>query len=80
MAADATPPALPGTGTLTEAASKRYLAACGLPIPQGRLATSLAEARDAADALGCLFGEVGLAGVWHIGRKVEEGLFFVVEV
>ncbi|HEV8015549.1 MAG TPA: acetate--CoA ligase family protein [Stellaceae bacterium] len=45
-------PPLPAAGTLTEAASKQYLAACGLKIPPGRLATSLAEAREAATALG----------------------------
>jgi acyl-CoA synthetase (NDP forming) len=45
-------PPLPGTGTLTEAASKTYLAACGLKVPPNRLATSLAEAREAAAALG----------------------------
>jgi acyl-CoA synthetase (NDP forming) len=48
----AVPPRLPGGGTLTEADSKKYLAACGLKIPQNRLATSLAEAREAAAALG----------------------------
>jgi acyl-CoA synthetase (NDP forming) len=47
-----TPPALPGSGTLTEAASKAYLAALGLNVPPGRLATSLSEARAAAQALG----------------------------
>ena len=46
------PPALPGTGTLTEAASKIYLAALGLKVPSGRLATSLIEARAAAETLG----------------------------
>lgn len=46
------PPALPGSGTLTEAASKAYLAAQGLNVPPGRLATSLSEAREAAHALG----------------------------
>lgn len=46
------PPALPGSGTLTEAASKAYLAALGLKVPPGRLATSLSEAREAAHALG----------------------------
>ena len=46
------PPALPGKVTLTEAASKAYLAALGLKVPPGRLATSLAEARAAAASLG----------------------------
>ncbi|HEY3917617.1 MAG TPA: acetate--CoA ligase family protein [Stellaceae bacterium] len=50
-AAVKTPP-LPGRGTLTEAAGKAYLAACGLTAPEGRLATSLHEARAAAEALG----------------------------
>ncbi len=50
-AAVAAPP-LPGRGTLTEAASKAYLAALGLAIPKGRLARSLAEARAAAQAIG----------------------------
>jgi acetate---CoA ligase (ADP-forming) len=45
-------PSFKGTGTLSEASSKTYLAACGLKIPHYRLATSLAEARDAAVALG----------------------------
>ena len=46
-----TPP-LAGTGTLTEAASKRYLAACGMKMPPGKLATTLAEAREAARGIG----------------------------
>lgn len=46
------PPALPGLGTLTEAASKAYLAACGMKMPEGRLATSFPEAREIAQALG----------------------------
>ena len=46
-----TPP-LPGKGTLTEAASKNYLAACGLKVPPGGLATSLAEAREVANKIG----------------------------
>jgi acyl-CoA synthetase (NDP forming) len=46
-----TPP-LPGSGTLTEAAGKAYLAACGIDVPDGRVATALSEARDAAAALG----------------------------
>ena len=46
-----TPP-LPGGGTLTEAASKQYLAACGMKMPRGKLATTLAEARQAAQAVG----------------------------
>ncbi|HVA11748.1 MAG TPA: acetate--CoA ligase family protein [Stellaceae bacterium] len=46
------PPSLSGVGTLTEATSKSYLAACGLKVPQGKLATSLTEARDAAKAIG----------------------------
>jgi acyl-CoA synthetase (NDP forming) len=45
-------PALPGSGTLTEAASKQYLAACGMKMPQGKLATTVAAARDAAKAIG----------------------------
>jgi acyl-CoA synthetase (NDP forming) len=40
------------SGTLTEAASKQYLAACGMKMPQGKLATTLAEAREAAKAIG----------------------------
>ncbi|HEX3971124.1 MAG TPA: acetate--CoA ligase family protein, partial [Stellaceae bacterium] len=46
-----TPP-LPGYGTLTETVSKQYLAACGMTMPQGRLATSFAEAREIAQSLG----------------------------
>jgi hypothetical protein len=38
------------------------------------------DLEDAADALGGLLGEVGLAGVGHVGREVEEGLLFVIEV
>jgi acetate---CoA ligase (ADP-forming) len=45
-------PALPGSGTLTESASKRYLAACGMKMPQGMLATTLAAARETAQAIG----------------------------
>jgi acetate---CoA ligase (ADP-forming) len=40
------------SGTLTEAASKQYLAACGMKMPQGKLATTLVEAREAAKAIG----------------------------
>jgi acyl-CoA synthetase (NDP forming) len=40
------------SGTLTEAASKRYLAACGMKMPPGKLATNLAEARQAARGIG----------------------------
>ena len=40
------------SGTLTEAASKQYLATCGMKMPPGRLATTLAEARAAAQAVG----------------------------
>jgi acyl-CoA synthetase (NDP forming) len=39
-------------GTLTEAGSKQYLAACGMKMPPGKLATTIAEARDAAKAIG----------------------------
>jgi acyl-CoA synthetase (NDP forming) len=45
-------PAFPGAGTLTEAASKQYLAACGMKMPRGKLAMTLAEARQAAQAIG----------------------------
>jgi acyl-CoA synthetase (NDP forming) len=45
-------PALPGRRTLTEQASKTYLAACGLKMPKGRLARSLAEARGSATEIG----------------------------
>jgi acyl-CoA synthetase (NDP forming) len=45
-------PELPGNGMLTEAASKQYLAACGMKMPPGKLATTIAEARDAAKAIG----------------------------
>jgi len=40
------------SGTLTEAASKHYLAACGMKMPAGKLAATLAEAREAAQAIG----------------------------
>jgi acetate---CoA ligase (ADP-forming) len=40
------------SGTLTEAASKRYLASCGMRMPEGKLATTLADARDAGQAIG----------------------------
>ena len=43
-------PASPGT--LTEAASKHYLASCGMKMPHGKLATTLAEVREAAQAIG----------------------------
>jgi acyl-CoA synthetase (NDP forming) len=45
-------PMLPGRGTLGEHASKRYLAACGLAIPEGRLAQTLGEAQAAAASIG----------------------------
>jgi acyl-CoA synthetase (NDP forming) len=40
------------SGALTEAASKRYLAACGMKMPAGKLAANLGEAREAARAIG----------------------------
>jgi acyl-CoA synthetase (NDP forming) len=45
-------PWLLGSGTLTEATSKEYLAACGMKMPSGRLATTRAEAHAAAQAIG----------------------------
>src|SRR5215469_788379 len=45
-------PALNAKGTLTEAASKRYLASCGMKMPPSALATTLAEAREAAQTIG----------------------------
>jgi acyl-CoA synthetase (NDP forming) len=39
-------------GTLTEAASKHYLAACGMKMPHGKLVTTIAEARQAAQTIG----------------------------
>ena len=41
---------------------------------------ALGDLKNTADALGCLFGEVGLARIGHVGREVEKRLFFVVEV
>ena len=41
---------------------------------------ALGDLEDAADALGGFVGEVGLARVGHVGREIEEGLLFVVEV
>lgn len=46
------PPPVPRHGTLTEHVSKLYLAGCGLKMPQGRLAQTLAEAQEAAAAIG----------------------------
>lgn len=45
-------PALPVRGALTEHASKTYLAACGLKMPQGRLAKTIAEAQATAAEIG----------------------------
>jgi acyl-CoA synthetase (NDP forming) len=45
-------PALPGRGTIPEYAAKAYLAQIGIPVPQGRLAKTLDEARAAAAAIG----------------------------
>jgi acyl-CoA synthetase (NDP forming) len=45
-------PPVPGHGSLTEYASKLYLAGSGLKMPQGRLAQTLAEAQNAAVAIG----------------------------
>lgn len=45
-------PPLPGRGTLTEHQSKSYLAACGLAMPKGRLATTRDEARAIAREIG----------------------------
>ncbi len=59
-------PPLPGRGTLGEHASKRYLAACGLAIPEGRLAQTLAEAQAAAAAIGFPVAlKLQLAGLAH---------------
>ena len=46
-----TPP-LPARGSLTEHQSKAYLAACGLRMPKGRLAQTLAEAQAIAGDVG----------------------------
>ncbi len=46
-------PSAPGTPRLlSEAAAKRLLASFGLPVPEGRVVRSAAEARAAAEALG----------------------------
>jgi acetate---CoA ligase (ADP-forming) len=45
-------PSLPGRGTLPEYQGKQYLAALGIPIPQGALARSVAEARAIARRIG----------------------------
>lgn len=45
-------PPLSARGTLTEQASKSYLAGCGLKMPKGKLAKSLAEARAIAAEIG----------------------------
>jgi succinyl-CoA synthetase beta subunit len=64
-------PTLPGSGTLTEAASKIYLAACGLPVPQGRLATSLEAAQEAAKAIG--FPVAAKLQSTHLAHKSDIG-------
>ena len=42
--------------------------------------SAVGDLEDAADAFGGFELEVGLARVGHVGRQVEEGLLFVVEV
>jgi acyl-CoA synthetase (NDP forming) len=49
---DIAAPPLPARGTLTEHASKTYLAALGIPVPRGELARDLAAAQAAAAAIG----------------------------
>lgn len=43
---------LPGEGTISEHASKGYLATLGVPVPPGRLVQDLDEARTVADDIG----------------------------
>ena len=45
-------PPLPGRGTLPEYQGKQYLAALGIPIPQGELARDIAEAKAVAQRIG----------------------------
>jgi acyl-CoA synthetase (NDP forming) len=45
-------PPLTGEGTLTEYASKAYIAELGIPIPSGRLVGNLLDATDAAVTIG----------------------------
>ena len=51
MAAMSLPP-LSGEGTLTEYASKAYIAKLGIQIPRGRLVGNLLDAKEAAAAIG----------------------------
>ena len=51
-AAAITAPPLSGQGTLTEHASKVYVAQLGIPIPKGRLVANLRDATDAAARIG----------------------------
>jgi acetate---CoA ligase (ADP-forming) len=46
------PPLPPGRGVLPEHVSKSYLAACGIPVPRGRLARNEADAGEVAAAIG----------------------------
>jgi len=58
-------PPLLGHGTLTEQASKAYLAACGLKMPKGRLARSLGDARAIAAELGFPVAKIQAAALSH---------------
>src|ERR1700744_1337257 len=42
--------------------------------------TTFGDLEDAANTFCCFFGKIGLSWVRHVGRQVEESLFFVVEV
>jgi acetate---CoA ligase (ADP-forming) len=52
QSAEAAPPKLPARGTLPEYLGKAYLATLGIPVPQGALACSIAEAEEIAARIG----------------------------
>jgi acyl-CoA synthetase (NDP forming) len=52
LAPQCAPPPLPGRGVLPEYLGKVYLAALGVPVPQGALASNVADALAIADRIG----------------------------
>jgi acyl-CoA synthetase (NDP forming) len=71
VAASGVSPALPGRGVLPEHLGKAYLAAIGVPVPQGALARSLADAHAIAQRIG--FPVALKAQAMGLAHKSEAG-------
>jgi acyl-CoA synthetase (NDP forming) len=71
VAGCAIPPALPGRGVLPENLGKVYLAAIGVPVPQGALARSLEDALAIASRIG--FPVALKAQAMGLAHKSEAG-------